>query len=113
VLFRSNEILENALNRLGYTTCSVTSGEDGIDYLRTEKVDLVLMDMIMGNGLNGRETLEIILKNNPSQKAIVVSGYAKSEEIEKTKQLGILSFLEKPVTLAKISQAIRNALIKA
>ncbi len=107
-----NEILENALTDLGYTTHSVTSGEEAIAFLDSEPVDLLLMDMIMGNGLNGRETLEIVLKRHPGQKAIVVSGFAKREEIEKTKALGVSLFVEKPVTVAKINTAIRQSLLK-
>jgi len=107
-----NEILEKALSGLGYTTYSVTSGEAAIEFLQTENVDLLLLDMIMGEGLNGRETLEIILKRNPAQRVIVVSGYAKREEIEKTKALGVSLFLEKPVTLGRISTAIQQSLMK-
>jgi len=105
-----NEVLEIALSGLGYTTYSVTSGEAAIDFVKSEPVDLLLMDMIMGSGLNGRETLEAIFQDNPTQKAIVVSGYAKREEIEKTRDLGVSLFLEKPVTLAKISAAIQQTL---
>ena len=53
-------------SNLGYNTFSVTSGEEAIDFLKTQSVDLILLDMIMGSGLNGRETLEIILKENGS-----------------------------------------------
>ena len=105
-----NEVLESALGRLGYTTYSVTSGEAAIDFMKVEPVDLLLMDMIMGEGLNGRETLEHIFREYPGQKAIVVSGYAKREELEKTRQLGVSLFLEKPVTLARINSAIRETL---
>ena len=105
-----NEVLEIALSGLGYTAYSVTSGEEAIEFVKSEPVDLLLMDMIMGAGMNGRETLEAIFRNNPAQKAIVVSGYAKREEIEKTRDLGVSLFLEKPITLAKISAAIQQTL---
>lgn len=105
-----NEVMEIALSDLGYTTYSVSSGEAAIEFLKSEPVDLLLMDMIMGKGLNGRETLERIFQDNPNQKAIVISGYAKREEIEKTRALGVSCFMEKPVTLAKINSAIQQAL---
>ncbi len=105
-----NEILEKALTQMGYRTDSVTSGEDAILYLKSNTVDLLLMDMIMGEGLNGRETLEIILKDHPEQKVIVISGYAKREEFEKTKALGVSLFLEKPVTLGDVGHTIHQSL---
>jgi DNA-binding NtrC family response regulator len=73
-------------------------------------VDLVLLDMIMGDGLNGRETYERILKVRPGQKAIIISGYSKSEDVVMAKALGVSHFLEKPVSLPILSLAIRQAL---
>jgi two-component system, cell cycle sensor histidine kinase and response regulator CckA len=105
-----NEIISKALQNLGYITYSVTSGEEGLAFIRSRPVDLVLLDMMMGNGLNGRETFEQILKIHPHQKAIVVSGYAKSDEILKVKSLGVSDFIEKPVTISKISEAIKHSL---
>ena len=77
---------------------------------QSQAVDLVLIDMIMGDGLNGRETYERILQVRPGQKAIIVSGYSKYEEAQKAKALGISHFLEKPVTISKLSLAIKQAL---
>ena len=105
-----NEIMEKVLQKIGYTTYSATSGEAGIAFLESHPVDLVLLDMMMGDGLNGRETLERILQINPHQKAIIISGYAKSDEITKVKDLGISDFIEKPVTISKIGSAIRKSL---
>jgi PAS domain S-box-containing protein len=105
-----NEIIEKALQKMGYVTYSVTSGEAGIAFIQERPVDLVLLDMMMGDGLNGRETYEKILKIHPQQKAIVISGYARSEEIVTAKDLGVSKFIEKPVTISKIGLAIRQSL---
>jgi PAS domain S-box-containing protein len=107
-----NEIISKVLQNLGYITYSVTSGEEGLAFIRSRPVDLVLLDMMMGNGLNGRETFEQILKIHPQQKAIVVSGYAKSDEILKARNLGVSAFIEKPVTISKISEAIKLSLAR-
>ncbi len=105
-----NEIIGKALQKMGYITYSVISGEEGIAFLKLQTVDLVLLDMMMGDGLNGRETFENILKIHPNQKAIVISGYAKSEEIQKMKDLGVSDFIDKPVTISKIGLAIKQSL---
>lgn len=104
-----NEIIGKALQKMGYVTYSVTSGEEGIAFIESQPVDLVLPDM-MGDGLNGRETFERILKIHPHQKAIIISGYAKSDELLKARDLGVSDFIEKPVTIAKIGLAIRQSL---
>jgi PAS domain S-box-containing protein len=105
-----NEILETSLTKLGYKTFSVTSGEEGLDFLKDQTADLLLLDMIMGDGLNGRETLEIIRRNNLEQKVIIISGYANKEEIERTRELNVSFFLEKPITISKLCNSIRQSL---
>ncbi len=105
-----NEIIASALQEIGYLTHSVTSGEAGISYIKSHPVDLILLDMMMGDGLNGCETYENILQINPGQEAIVISGYANSEEILKIKNLGVSKFIEKPVTISKIALAIKQSL---
>jgi len=106
------ETMENLLVNLGYTTFSVASGEEGIAFLQSKEVDLVVLDMIMGAGLNGRETYEKILQIRPDQKAIILSGYSESEELLKAKALGVSFCLEKPVTMSLLSVVIRQALCR-
>lgn len=103
-------IMEQMLDILGYKTHVVTSGEEGVAYLQNQPVDLVLLDMFMGDGLNGLETYEKILQRYPEQKAIIVSGFLDSKEVSKAKALGISVFLEKPTTLPVIGQAIKQTL---
>ena len=105
-----NETMEKLLTSLGYKTYSATSGEEGIAFLQSQPVDLVLLDMIIGDGLNGRETYEKILQVRPGQKAIIISGYSRNEEVRKARALGVSHFLEKPVTMPKLSQVIKQAL---
>lgn len=107
-----NKIVARSLKSIGYEPYAVTSGEEGIEFLKTNDVDLILLDMVMGDGLNGRETLEVIQAAKPHQRVIVVSGYAKSEEIEKTKALGVSLFLEKPITLSRLGVSIKHTLTK-
>lgn len=105
-----NETMARLLKSLGYTTLSAGSGEEGLAVLKNQPVDLVLLDMMMGEGLNGRETYERILQIRPGQKAIIISGYAKSEDVSQARTLGISSFLEKPVTRAQIGRTIKKVL---
>ncbi len=105
-----NELMTRLLANLGYRSYSVTSGEEGLEFLQDKRVDLVVLDMIMGEGLTGRQTFERILKINPSQKAIVISGYADNKEIRKIKKLGVSYILEKPVTMAQIGLALKKSL---
>jgi two-component system cell cycle sensor histidine kinase/response regulator CckA len=98
------------LEMLGYKAIPVSSGEEAVEYVTHNKVDMILLDMIMDPGINGRETYERILKIHPNQKAVIVSGFAETDEVKKAQQLGAGRYLRKPVLLEKLGVAIKEEL---
>jgi DNA-binding NtrC family response regulator len=98
------------LDALGYVTASASSGEEAIAHVMNHHVDLLLLDMIMDPGINGRRTYEEILKIRPEQKAIIVSGFAETDDAQKALQLGAGMFLKKPYKLEQLGMAIREEL---
>ena len=98
------------LDTLGYQTKAACSGEEAVAYLKNNKVDLLLLDMIMDPGMNGRETYEQIIKIHPNQKAIIISGFAETDEVKKTQKLGAGKYVKKPFGLAKIGLAVKEEL---
>ena len=102
----------NLLESLGYTTDTVDSGEQAIDYVKSYSVDLIVLDMIMEPGINGRETYEEILKINPKQRALIASGFAENDEVKKTLHMGASQFVKKPYALARMGLAVKQALAK-
>jgi DNA-binding NtrC family response regulator len=66
--------------------------------------------MIMAPGMNGRETYERITALHPAQKAILVSGFAETDEVKRALKSGAGQFIKKPYTLEKIGLAIRDEL---
>ena len=104
------EIASNILEALGYSVFSVSSGSEALDYMKDHPVDLVVLDMIMEPGMNGRETYERMLEINPAQKAIIVSGFAETEDVRQTLKAGAGCYVKKPFTLEKIGQAVRETL---
>ncbi|MHC4215553.1 MAG: transporter substrate-binding domain-containing protein, partial [Planctomycetota bacterium] len=106
------EISCKMLETLGYKTKAISNGEETVEYLKKHSVDLILLDMIMDPGINGRETYERIIKIHTNQKAIIVSGFAETEEVKETQKLGAGKFIKKPLTLEKIGLAIKEELGK-
>ena len=109
---RQREIASGILTRLGYTAEAVSSGEDAIEYVKTNPVDLILLDMVMPKGINGRKTYEGIIKIRPGQKAIIASGYAKTKEVDLAQELGAGKYIKKPYTLPKVGVAVKAELEK-
>ncbi len=95
------------LKQLGYSPFCVNDGRSAVEYIKNDRVDLVLLDMIMEPGMDGCDTFSEILKYIPQQKAVITSGHWSKEDQEKIKQLGISQYISKPYSLACIARAIR------
>lgn len=107
------EIVCTILNKLCYKTVAVSSGEDAVKLLKKESVDLVILDMIMDPGINGRKTYEKILEIKPKQKAVITSGYAETDEVNQAlMRLGAGKFIKKPVTIQTLGLAVKAELEK-
>ena len=104
------DIAHQILTSLGYRVDAVNSGEAALFFLQGQKVDLVLLDMFMEPGINGCETYERIILKYPGQKAIIVSGFSKSEDVKKAMLLGVGSFIEKPYSIEQLGRAVKGLL---
>jgi len=100
------------LNALGYKTMAVPGGEAAVEYLMNNHADLILLDMIMEPGMNGLETYKRVKEIRPNQKAIIVSGYAESEEVKAVQKMGASKYIRKPFSLHKIGIAVKDELVK-
>ncbi len=106
-------IAEQLLTSLGYSVRVASSGEEAVALIAEESArsfDLVLLDMIMDPGMNGRRCYEQMLELRPGLKAIIASGFSESEEVKKTLSLGAASFIRKPYTMVQLGRELRLAL---
>jgi CheY-like chemotaxis protein len=104
------DIATSLLTKLGYQPSSVSSGEEAVAYLKTHKVDLLVLDMIMDPGMNGRKTYEQIISLHPGQKAIIASGFSETDEVKKAHNLGAGIFIKKPYTINQLGKAVKQEL---
>jgi DNA-binding NtrC family response regulator len=109
-LEEQREIASGMLKKLGYRVMSAAGGEEAVDYVRRQPVDLLVIDMIMSPGMDGLDTYKRIIKEHPSQKAIIVSGFSESKRIREARKLGIRAYVKKPYMFEDIGIAVRDAL---
>jgi PAS domain S-box-containing protein len=107
------EIACELLKKLGYSVTSVPSGETAVDYLKTARVDLVVLDMIMEPGMDGLETYRKILALNPGQKAVIASGFSETGLVKEVQRLGAGAYVKKPYTTEEIGVAVHRVLNSA
>jgi CheY-like chemotaxis protein len=107
---RQCELAYRMLTKLNYSVSTVASGEEAIEYLRKKKADLIVLDMIMDPGIDGLETYENILKLNPVQKAVIVSGFSESDRVKEAQRIGAGAYVSKPYVLERLGMAVRKEL---
>jgi two-component system cell cycle sensor histidine kinase/response regulator CckA len=105
-------IATGMLKKLGYSVMTVSSGEEAVAYMKNNSADLIVLDMIMDPGINGRETYQRIINLHPNQKAVIASGFSETGDVKAAQELGAGQYIKKPYTLEKIGIAIRDELKK-
>ncbi len=104
------EVASGLLKRIGYQVHTVSSGEEAVEYLRGNRADILVLDMIMDPGIDGLETYRRILDLHPGQKAILVSGFSETDRVREAQRLGAGVYVRKPYVMEKIGMAIRAEL---
>lgn len=103
--------LSGALEDDGYSVEAVENGEACLEALGRAEFELVLLDIWLP-GMDGMEVLSRVQEIPFAERPLVVmiSGHANIEGAVKATKLGAFDFLEKPLSLEKISVAVKNAL---
>ena len=109
------EVMTRLLQTLGYTVENAHSGEEALRLFATYKAKghfpkLIILDMVMGEGMDGAQIYQELKAINPKQRAVIVSGYAESPRVNLAQTLGAGVYLRKPITLEKLSEAVRQEL---
>ena len=93
----------------GYQSLCASSGEEALQVIEQEQVDLVLMDVWMP-GIDGIETLKRIKETSPHLPVIMISGHGTIDTAVQATKMGAYDFIEKPPGYDKIVVSIKNAL---
>ena len=107
---RQRDIAVKILREIGYRAEAVSSGQDAIAYLLSRPADLIVLDMVMGAGMDGLETYTEIRKARPAARALIVSGFSEEEKLEKALKMGVGGFLKKPYTVEQLASRVRELL---
>jgi len=72
---------------------------------------LVILDMVLHEDRDGLELLDAIRELIPEQRAIIASGHAPTERIERALSAGLI-WLPKPYTKSELEHTVRRALAR-
>ncbi len=103
------EVLSAILEDEGYEIHTAEDGLVGLSLLKTEIIDLVLLDVWLPN-MGGIDVLKAIKKDWPDLAVVIISGHGNIDLAVKAVKLGAFDFLEKPLSLERVVTVARNAL---
>jgi DNA-binding NtrC family response regulator len=101
------EELNEFLKKSGYDCFEANTGQEGLDILRTQEIDLLVLDVLLP-GMNGLDILKEVKVNYPAIEVIVVSGHGNMDTVIKAMRLGALDYLRKPFRHSDIQIAIER-----
>ena len=103
------ESLSGILEDEGFTPVCASSAESGLEILEEKSIDLILLDIWLGDNMDGLTALEKI-KKSYSLPVIMISGHGTIETAVQATRKGAFDFVEKPLSYDKIILAITNGL---
>src|SRR5256885_1356565 len=103
------ETLRGVLEDEGYAVEAVATGEDCLKALERRNFGCVLLDVWLP-GIDGLETLARLGATGADCAVVMISGHGNIETAVRATKLGAFDFVEKPLTIEKITLTVRNAL---
>ncbi|MCS6771253.1 MAG: response regulator [Kiritimatiellae bacterium] len=104
------------LSNLGYEVIGASSGREAVRLFESsirdesQRIDLVVIDLVLGDEFDGVETFKKLIEIRPGQPAVLVSGFADLSRIVEARKLGIRQTIQKPYTTEALGAAVRAAL---
>ena len=93
----------------GYSATAVADGESCLQAIEAETFDVVILDVWLP-GMDGMETLQRIQEIPDHPTVVMISGHGTIETAVKATKLGAFDFVEKPLTIDKVTVIVKNAL---
>ena len=102
-------VLSGILEDEKYEVLAAADGYAGLAALHDNDVDVVILDVLLPK-MGGIDVLKTIKEEYPEIEVIVISGHANIDIAVRAVKLGAFDFLEKPLSMDKIINLVRNAL---
>lgn len=84
---------------------SASNGIDGYDLLLETKPDIIITDLFMPQ-MDGMSMIESVIEYLPDSVFVVISGYQNFEYARQAISLGVIDYIDKPITLPKLQRVL-------
>lgn len=104
------ELLAQYLRKKAYSVSTAASGEEGLEFVRSNRVDLIISDIKMP-GMSGVVFLKNVKELYPSIPVFLTTGFPTLDTAIEALKLGAYDYLTKPFHLEEISEKVKRALV--
>ena len=105
----TNELLSSTFKNFFSDVTSCFNGEEALSAYEKNTPDVVFVDIVM-SGMDGIELSRQIRKLNPTQIIIVISASNDIEKISESIEVGVNSFIQKPIDTKKIIELLTSVI---
>ena len=103
----ANELLSSTFKNFFKEVTSAFNGKEALELFKEKKPDIVFVDIIMPE-MDGIELARKIREINPQQMVVVISASNDIQKISETIEIGVNSFIQKPIDTKKIIELLEN-----
>jgi DNA-binding NtrC family response regulator len=103
------DVLDVMLRREGFECLLAASGEEALNVLETEEVDLVVLDVMLP-GISGIDTLRAMRISNPELPVIVITAFSSIDGAIEAMKYGAFHYIPKPFKNEEVILTVNKAL---
>src|SRR5262245_31957852 len=89
---------------------TVASGEECLEKVLSFRPSCILLDIWLGDGIDGLSTLERLRDEGSDAAVVMISGHGNIETAVRSTKLGAYDFIEKPLSLERTILTVKNAI---
>jgi len=96
------------LTEEGYRVQAAENGHEGLELIKRESFDVVLLDLKMPD-ISGMDVLKKIKESDPNSKVIIITGYATIDSAVEAIKQGAYDYIPKPFTSETLCSLVKKA----
>ena len=109
--FASMQYLLLVLKKLKCDVYSAESGEEALELMKDKRVDIMLLDIALGAGINGFELgFELKQKEQHDKTPMVAVTAFSKDKLETLFEVGFSDYMSKPYTIGQLKEMLEKYL---
>ena len=105
------DAIAESLRKVGYTCSTSVSGNNVLDIIRRDVIDVVITDLVMQE-IDGMRILKETKENSPETEVILITGHGSVETAVTAMQKGAATYLLKPINIDHLRAVVDKVVEK-